>query len=130
MFGNTGGRKRGNPDLEAFYADFSAILPKRHRNSPYQSAQSAEISWLYQAGDCEDDEDVRIGVVMALARFQLDAFGELTETMVGEVELYDEEFSEGKFDDILAQEDYDLIEKDIALAMAWINQREAKLQDK
>lgn len=99
-------------DYKTWKNDMAFYFNHGPNNSAWNDAKKLQISYLYRHADLQDDERDRLCVVLPLVRLQIEKLG-LTDELLGELELYYEDFNKGVFNDLFEDYELELVKEDL-----------------
>lgn len=97
---------------ELTYADMTELFLERVRTSKLINGESAQASWLYEFDEDKLEETERLNVILPLIKWQI-GINDITEEMKGELDCYYEDYTEGKLDSILNEDEKDQVIHDL-----------------
>lgn len=94
------------------YEDMTEMLDEQIRTGEKYNGKIIQVSWLHDFDESQLEEAERLNVLLPLIKWQVE-HNELTEELEGELELYYEDYAEGRLDGILADYEAEKVIKDL-----------------
>lgn len=97
---------------EDFKSDMESFWDGMKKNGDFKNVKSFETTYLYLNADLQDDEHDRLCVVLPLIKLEIE-HNMLSKELLGELEIYYEDFNKGVLDDELYENEYEEIKSDL-----------------